>query len=100
MKKECIPYWATVLFSAVALVMLVVNISFSSAIRAKQSDISQRQSAISSAQALVQLDQGLMRAIAEVSQKNNDSQLRAVLEAQGVSLGEKPALNAKPADKQ
>jgi hypothetical protein len=98
MKKENLPYWASVLFSVVALVFLVVNISFSTAIRAKQSEITQRQSAISSAQALVQLDQGLMRAIAEASQKNNDSQLRGVLESQGVSLGDRPAQNAKPAD--
>jgi hypothetical protein len=84
--KEKLAYQASVFFSVVAVVLLVVNISLANINRAKQNDVAQRQSTIASGQTLAQLNQGLVRAIADQSIKNNDSQLRDLLTSQGISL--------------
>jgi hypothetical protein len=97
--KYKLPYYASVLFSVVAIVLLVVNISLANANRAKQADLSQRQATITSGQSLAQLNQGLVQAMAEASLKNNDLQLRDLLTAQGISLKSDAAAAAKPADK-
>ncbi|MFA4993918.1 MAG: hypothetical protein WC521_01240 [Bdellovibrionales bacterium] len=84
--NEKLVYQASVLFSALAVVLLVVNVSLASINRSKQNDVAQRQSTIVSGQTLAQLNQGLVRAIAETSLKNNDLQLRDLLSSQGISL--------------
>lgn len=92
-----IPYSASVLFSAVAIVLLVVNISLANENRAKQLDVAQRQSTITNGQALAQLNQGLVQAMAEASLKNNDLQLRDLLTAQGITLKNEAAATAPAA---
>ena len=84
--KEKLPYWASVILSAFALVLLVVNITVANANRAKQQELAQGQSKIASGQTLAQLNQGLVQAIAEASLKNNDLQLRDLLTMQGITL--------------
>ncbi|MDR3423699.1 MAG: hypothetical protein P4M13_01285 [Alphaproteobacteria bacterium] len=88
--SEKVPYWASVLFSAVALVLLVVNISISNANRAQQTEVAARQNAISGGQALGQLNQSLVQAMAEAAVKNNDLQLRDLLSSQGIKLKSEP----------
>ena len=84
--NEKLAYQASVFFSVVAVVLLVVNISLANINRSKQNDVAQRQTTIASGQTLAQLNQGLVRAIADQSIKNNDSQLRDLLTSQGISL--------------
>ena len=84
--KEKLAYQASVFFSVVAVVLLVVNISLANINRSKQNDVAQRQATINSGQTLAQLNQGLVRAIADQSIKNSDTQLRDLLTAQGISL--------------
>ncbi len=84
--KEKLAYQASVFFSVVAVVLLVVNVSLANVNRSKQNDIAKRQNDITSGQTLAQLNQGLVRAIADQSIKNNDSQLRDLLTSQGITL--------------
>ncbi len=103
--KEKLPYWASVLLSAVAIVLLVVNISLANANRLKQADLSQRQTTITEGQSLAQFNQGLVQSLAETSLKNNDLQVRDLLTGQGITLKSEPtsapapASDSKPADK-
>ncbi len=103
--KEKLPYWASVLLSAVAIVLLVVNISLANSNRVKQADLSQRQTTITEGQSLAQFNQGLVQALAETSLKNNDLQVRDLLTGQGITLKSEPtsapapASDSKPADK-
>ena len=99
--KEKLPYWASVLLSTVAIVLLVVNISLANANRTKQVELSQRQTTITEGQSLAQFNQGLVQALAETSLKNSDLQVRDLLTSQGITLKSEqaPASDAKPADK-
>jgi predicted Zn-dependent protease len=83
---EKLTYWGSVIFSALALVLIVVNISLSNANRALQADVSQRQATINGGQALSQLNQSLVQALAEASVKDNNTQLRDLLSTQGITL--------------
>ncbi len=94
--KEKIAYQASVFCSIVAVVLLVVNISLANSNRSLQSDLSKRQSDIATGQALSQLNQALVRQIAEFSLKFDNSQLRNVLTEQGITLnGEDAAAKTK-----
>jgi hypothetical protein len=96
--KEKIAYQASLLFSIVAVVLLAVNISLANSNRSIQNDLSKRQADIASGQTLSQLNQGLVRAIAETSLKYDDSQLRNILTEQGITLKGDAAATAKPTD--
>ncbi|MFA5041235.1 MAG: hypothetical protein WC464_06355 [Bdellovibrionales bacterium] len=93
--KEKIAYQASVLFSIVAFILLVVNISLANANRSLQNDLSKRQADIMQGQSLSQLNQALVRQIAEFSLKYDDAQLRNVLTEQGITLNGEAAANAK-----
>ena len=84
--SEKIAYWASVTFGALALILLIVNISVANINRAQQNDVAARQNTISGGQALSQLNQGLVQALAETSVKNDDSQIRELLTSQGISV--------------
>jgi predicted Zn-dependent protease len=89
--KEKLPYWASILFSTVALVLLFVNIAITNANRALQIDVAQRQNTIVGGQQLAQVNQGLVQALAEAAFKNNDTQMRDLLATQGITLKNEPA---------
>ena len=95
--KEKIAYQAAVLFSVVAVVLLVVNISLANSNRAKQVELGERQTTIAQGQTLSQLNQALVKQIADTSIRNDDSQLHELLTSQGITLRGDAA--AKPADK-
>jgi hypothetical protein len=88
---EKLSYWASVIFSAIALVLVIVNISISNINRAAQTDVAQRQATISGGQTLSQLNQNLVQALAEAAFKNNNLQLRDLLATQGITVKSEPA---------
>ena len=88
--NEKLPYWVSVGFSALALVLLIVNVSLLNVNRTIQLDVTQRQSTISGGQALSQVNQGLVQAMAEAAVKNNNIQMRDLLTAQGITLKNEP----------
>lgn len=79
-------YWAAVIFSALSLILLVVDISLASANRARQAEVAARQGAIMEGQALGQVNQGVVQALAEATIKSNDLALRDLLVSQGITL--------------
>jgi len=90
--NEKLPYWGSLFFSATAIILLVVNISLSNNNRTLQTDVTQRQTQINGGQALSQVNQSLVQAMAEASLKNNNTQLHELLTAQGITLKtDKPA---------
>ena len=97
--NEKLPYWGSVGFSALALFLLVVNVSLLNSNRAAQIEVNQRQSVIATGQTLSQVNQGLVQAMAEAAVKNNDTQMRALLTAQGITLRNEAAPSVKPAEK-
>jgi|GEM_PF-4598334 hypothetical protein len=98
-KLPCWAYWASVFFGVLSVVLLLVNVSLSSALRSKQGGVAQRQSAISTGMQLAQFDQSVVKAIAESAIKNNDSQLRSVLSTEGITIKADPTADAKSTDK-
>ena len=84
--NQKLPYGASVLFSVIAIVLLVVNVYITTVVRTKQADLAQRQTTIANGQALAQLNQNLVRAMAESSIKNSDTQMRDLLTAQGITI--------------
>ena len=97
--NEKLPYCGAVLFSSIALVLLVINVSLATVNRAAQMEINQRQATIATGQQLSQLNQGLVQMMAEAALKNNNTQMRDLLTSQGFTLKNEPASTAKSSDK-
>lgn len=89
---EKIMYWASVVFSVVALLLFVANTSLINKNRELQAVANDRQARINSASSLTQLNQNLAQALAELSVKNDDKDIRKLLESQGITV-------TNPADK-
>ncbi|MDP9127135.1 MAG: hypothetical protein M3N08_02585 [Pseudomonadota bacterium] len=79
-------YWASIALGAVALVLLVINMSLINGNRHLQEEISQRQAAINSGVTLNQVNKGLVQALAEIAVKNSDTEARGLLAAQGITI--------------
>lgn len=96
-----LPFSASFLLSAVALVLLVVNVSLVVSNRSKQTEMGQRQATIVSMQPVVQLHQALVNMMAEASIKNGDPQITALLSAEGITLNrnaDRPAASPAAAE--
>jgi hypothetical protein len=91
----------SLLFGAFALIFLVADLALTPINRALQAEVAQRQAVIADGQSLNRLNQGLVRAMAEASLKNNDLDLRDLLSSQGITLKSEPipalAASAAPA---
>lgn len=83
---EKLAYWGSLLLSAAALVLVVVNISLANGNRDLQRDVATRQTTINGGQQLSQLNQALAQALAEAAVKNNNLEARDLLTAQGITL--------------
>jgi hypothetical protein len=95
-----LPYWGSIIFSTIALILLVINVSMANTNRNMQVDIQTRQSIINGGQTFNQLNQGLIQAIAEAATKGGDTQMRDLLSAQGIQVKtENGPINTAPADK-
>jgi len=81
-----IMYWASVLFSALALLLLVANSALINGNRNLQDEIGRRQASINMAQNLTPLNQNLAQALAESAVKNNDKQISDLLASQGITI--------------
>lgn len=79
-------YWASVALSALALLLLVSNVALVNSNRTLQMEVSQRQNIISNGVNLSQLNNSLVQALADLSIKNDDKDIRDLLAAQGISI--------------
>lgn len=94
-----IMYWVTVLFSGLAVLLIIVNMAVVSGNRTLDIEVKTRQMAIDTAARLSQLNQNLAQALAEASVKNDDQQIRDLLTSQGISIKSNKDANATAAAK-
>lgn len=87
-------YWALVGMSAIALVLVVVNLILGQSIRSVQAEVNQRQQFINQSIRLNQINQELIRLIAQTAIKDNDSKLHDVLTRNGITVN----VSAPPPD--
>lgn len=83
---EKVLYWGSLVFSALALLLLVVNAALINGNRGLQMEVNNRQASINSASNLTALNQNLAQALAEIAVKNNDKAIRELLSSQGISI--------------
>jgi heme exporter protein D len=102
-------YWAAVTMSALALLLLVINMSMFNSNKQLQEEVTQRQAVINDSIPRSQINKGLVQALAGIAVKG-DTDARSLLAEQGITLNtpapaakeddkEAPAVAAKPAPK-
>ncbi|MDD3371989.1 MAG: hypothetical protein PHE27_09220 [Alphaproteobacteria bacterium] len=82
---------ATLPLTFLALILFVTNLSLAITNRAAQRELVSHQEAVAQGQAVLQIDQAVVRIIAEAAVKHKDTQLRSLLAAEGITLQEQPA---------
>jgi hypothetical protein len=87
-----------VALAAVTLVLVITNMVLFSRNRAQQQEINNRQLYIQQTAQLEGLYQQMIRAVAELSARNNDAALGAVLTRQGITFNVTPTEPQAPAD--
>jgi hypothetical protein len=85
-----------VLLAVVSLVLVIANMSLFSRNRLQQQEISDRQLYVQQTAQLEGLYQQLIRGIAELSARNNDAALGAVLARQGITFTVTPTAQQSP----
>ena len=83
---EKITFWASAVFGALALVTLVLNVSFVNGNRTLQDEVNQRQALINRGATYSQVNQSLVQALAGAAVKDGDTQARDLLAAQGITV--------------
>ncbi|MDR3448326.1 MAG: hypothetical protein P4M15_00995 [Alphaproteobacteria bacterium] len=83
---EKLSYWGSVIFSAIALILVIVNISLANSNATLQRDVATRQSTINGGASLSQLNQSLIQALATAAFKNSNLEIRDLLTSQGITL--------------
>jgi len=90
-------YWILTL-SALAVVVLVgVNIALFNANRAAQAEVTSRAQYIQQTAQLEPLYREMVKALADLSVRNNDRDLRDLLAKQGITVSANPPAAAAPA---
>lgn len=81
-----IMYWISIVFSALSVLLVAVNIAVIGGNRTMQAEINSRQASIDTAIRFSQLNQNLAQALAESAAKNNDKEIRDLLYSQGITI--------------
>ena len=87
-----------VFLAAATLVLVIANMVLFSRNRLQQQEINNRQLYVQQTAQLEGLYQQLIRAIAELSARNNDAALGAVLTRQGITFSVTPTAQQTPVD--
>lgn len=91
-------FWTLSAFSLVVLALVIVNMLFFRSNTRLQQEINERQLYIQQSMQLEGLYRDIVKALAELSVKNNDEKLKALLSSQGITLkitGQTPATGAQ-----
>lgn len=92
MDDDKIAYWVSVVLGGVSLFLLVTNVVLINCNRSLQTEISQRLATINDGVGRSQINQALVQALADASLKENDKDIRDMLNAQGITFkANKPA---------
>ena len=88
--NEKLLYKGTLVCCALTLILLITEVLLVTSNRKAQAELERHKQAITQGQTLNQLNQGLVRVMAEAALKNNNMQLRALLSSQGITLKTEP----------
>jgi hypothetical protein len=94
-KTEKFAYAASVILSSLSLLLIVVTLFIVSGNRSLQAEVNKRQAAINTATSLVQLNQSLVQALAEVAVSKDDKDVRDLLSSQGITVKKNDADQSK-----
>jgi len=89
-------FWTLNVLGLAALVLVIANMVAFSHNRDAQVDVNTRGAYIQQAAQLQPLYQQIIKALADLSVRNNDPQLREVLAKQGISVSTTPPPAAQP----
>ena len=89
-------YGISVFFGTAALLLLIANVSMILSNRSLQAQISNRGGVISQGVNASQLNQSLVQALADTVVKNNNTEIKELLAAQGITI--KPVEKADKAE--
>ena len=78
-------YWAATALGGLCLLLAVGNITLASMNRSLQGDIGQRQQFVQQSVQLEGLYREIIRALAELGARNNDQNVRALLQRHGIT---------------
>lgn len=91
-------YWITTAIGACCLAVLAGNMVLSYGNKSAQADIAVRQQYVQQSVQLEGLYREIIRALAELGARNNDSDVRAMLQRHGISYSvNAPGAQAQPA---
>jgi hypothetical protein len=85
MRDKC-AYWGATVLAFMALMLVVVGIVLHGQNLALQTEVNQRAQQLTAAQNFAQLFQGLTQNLAVAAVEKNDAALRALLEAEGLTI--------------
>lgn len=89
-------YWTLTALAGSCLVLASANVALSSSNRGLQSDINVRQQYVQQSVQLEGLYREIIRALAELGARNNDQDVRALLQRHGISYTVNPPAGAAP----
>jgi predicted Holliday junction resolvase-like endonuclease len=87
------------IMSLMAFVAAIANVFGDHQVRNLQDEVNQRQKFIQDTVALETLNREIVQALAQLSNKNNDGDLRKLLAAQGISFSSSPVPVAEASPK-
>ena len=90
-------FWMLTALAAIGLVLIVTNMVMFTQNRAAQAEVSVRSQYIQQAAQAEPLYREMVKALADLAVRNNDTQLREMLAKQGITLTANPAPSAAPA---
>lgn len=97
-----VQYWTATALAAVCLALAAANVALSASNRALQGEVGVRQQYVQQSVQLEGLYREIIRALAELGARNNDEDVRALLQRHGISYtvnAPAPAAPAKPVRK-
>lgn len=87
-------FWALTLLAGTSLLLAAVNAGLSSSNRGLQGDLNVRQQYVQQSVQLEGLYREIIRALAELGARNNDQDVRALLQRHGITYTVNPAANS------
>ena len=78
-------FWSATVLAVACLVLAAVNVTYSSMNRGLQADVGVRQQYVQQSIQLEGLYKEIIRALAELGARNNDQDVRALLQRHGIS---------------
>jgi hypothetical protein len=90
-------FWLATVLATISLLLALSNITLGSMNRGLQADIGQRQQYVQQSVQLEGLYREIIRALAELGARNNDQDVRALLQKHGITYSVNAVAPAAPA---